>query len=47
VIVSWRFVSLLHPLSLGQGQWSISRPPDVSVLWWSAVCFSILQRYLT
>jgi hypothetical protein len=31
----------------GQGQWSVYRPPAVSVLWWFAVCFSILQCCLT
>jgi hypothetical protein len=32
---------------LGQGQWSVSWPPAVSVLWWFAVCVSILQCHLT
>jgi hypothetical protein len=33
--------------SLWQGQWSVSRPPDVSVLWWFADCFLILHCQLT
>jgi hypothetical protein len=40
-------VSLLCPLSLGQGQWSVSQPPAVSVLWWFADYFSVLQYHLT
>jgi hypothetical protein len=34
-------------LSLGQGQWSISKPPAISMLWWFADYFSILQCHLT
>jgi hypothetical protein len=37
VLIYWRLVSLPHPLSLRQGQWSISQPPAVS-LWWFTVC---------
>jgi hypothetical protein len=40
-------VSLPCPLSLGQGQWSVRRLPAVSMLWWFADCFSILQCHLT
>jgi hypothetical protein len=47
VLIYWGFVSLPCPLSLGQGQWSISWPPAVSVLWWFADYFSILQCHLT
>jgi hypothetical protein len=47
VLVYWGLVSLPHPLSLGQGQCSISQPPDVSVLWQFPDCFSILQCCLT
>jgi hypothetical protein len=47
VFVYWSLVSLPHPLSLGQGQWSVSWPPAVSVLCWFADCFSILQCCLT
>jgi hypothetical protein len=36
-----------HPLSLGQAQWSVSQSPAVSVLWWFADYFSILQCHLT
>jgi hypothetical protein len=35
------------PSSLGQDQWSLSQLPAVSVLWWFADCFSILQCHLT
>jgi hypothetical protein len=45
MLVYWGLVSLPCPLSLGQGQWSISQPPAVSVLWWFAVCFSIFQSH--
>jgi hypothetical protein len=38
---------LPRPLSLWQGQWSVSHPPAVSVLWWFTACFSILQSRLT
>jgi hypothetical protein len=41
------FFSLPCPLSLGQGQWSVSQPPAVSMLWWFADRFSILQCHLT
>jgi hypothetical protein len=47
VLVSLGLVSLPCPLSLGQGQWSVSRLPAVSMLWWFADCFSILQSCLT
>jgi hypothetical protein len=47
VLVYWGHVSLPCPLSLGQGQWSISWRPAVSVLWWFVVCFSIWQSSLT
>jgi hypothetical protein len=47
VLVYWGLVSLPHPLSLGQVQWSVSQPPAVSMLWWFADCFSILQCCLT
>jgi hypothetical protein len=47
VLVYWGLVSLPHPLSLGQDQWSISQLPAVSMLWWFADCFSILQCCLT
>jgi hypothetical protein len=47
VLVYWGLVSLPLPLSLGQGQWSISWPLAVSGLCWLAVCFSILQTRLT
>jgi hypothetical protein len=47
VLVYWGLVSLPHPLSLGQGQWFISCPPAVSVLWWFTVCFSIWKGRLT
>jgi hypothetical protein len=40
-------LSLPCPLSLGQGRWSISRPPGFSVLWWFADYFSILRYCLT
>jgi hypothetical protein len=46
VLVYWGLFSLPHPLSLGQGQWSISCPPAVSVIGWFTVCFSILQSKL-
>jgi hypothetical protein len=36
VLVYWGLISLPHPLSLGQHQWSISWPPAVS-MWWFAV----------
>jgi hypothetical protein len=44
VLVYEGLVSLPHPLSLGQGQsqWSVSW-----LLWWFAVCSSILQSRLT
>jgi hypothetical protein len=47
VFVSWGLVSLPRPLSLGQGQWSFNQPLAVSMLWWFADCFSILQCCLT
>jgi hypothetical protein len=47
VLVYWGPVFLPCPLPLGQCQWSISWPPAVSVLWWFADCFSILQCCLT
>jgi hypothetical protein len=31
----------------GEGQWSFSQPHAVSVLWWFADCFTILQHCLT
>jgi hypothetical protein len=43
VLDYWGLVSLPYPLSLGQGQWSITWPPTVSVSWWFADYFSILQ----
>jgi hypothetical protein len=47
VLICWGLVSLPLPLPLGQGQWSISQPPDVSMLWWFSDCFSTLQCHLT
>jgi hypothetical protein len=47
VLDYWGLVCLPHPLSLGQGHWSVSWPPAVSMLWWFADCFSILQGCLT
>jgi hypothetical protein len=47
VLDYWGVVSLPHPLSLGQGQWSVSWFPAVSLLWWFADYFSILQCHLT
>jgi hypothetical protein len=38
---------LPHTLSLGQVQWSISWSPAVSMFWWFAEHFSILQHCLT
>jgi hypothetical protein len=43
----WGLVSLPHLISLGQGQWSLSWSPAVSVLWWFADYFSVLQCTLT
>jgi hypothetical protein len=36
-------VSLPCPLSLGQGQWSISQSPAVSVLWWFLFVFQFCR----
>jgi hypothetical protein len=47
VLDYWGLVPLPCPLSLEQGQWSISWPPAVSMLWWFADYFSILQCHLT
>jgi hypothetical protein len=47
VLFYWRLVALPCPLSLRQGQLSINQPPAVTVLWWFAVCFPILQSHLT
>jgi hypothetical protein len=47
VLDYWALVSLPFPLSLGQGQWSVIWPPSVSMLWWFADYFSILQCCLT
>jgi hypothetical protein len=47
VLDYWGLVSLPCPLSLGQGQCSVSWPPAVSVLWWFVDCFSIWKCHLT
>jgi hypothetical protein len=47
VLVYWGLVSLPHPLSVRQGQWSIIQPSAVSMLWWFADYFSILHCCLT
>jgi hypothetical protein len=46
VLVYWGLVSLPRPLSLGWGQCSVSQPPAISMLWWFADYFSILQHRL-
>jgi hypothetical protein len=43
VLVYYGLVSLPCPLSLWQGQWSISGPLAFSELWWFAVWFSVLR----
>jgi hypothetical protein len=43
VLVYWGLLSLPRLLSLGQGQWSVSQPLAVSMLWWFADCFLLLQ----
>jgi hypothetical protein len=47
VLDYWGLVTLHPLLSLGQGQWSISQPHAVSMLWWFADYFSILPCCLT
>jgi hypothetical protein len=47
VFVYWGLVSLLHPLSHGQGQRSVSWLPPANVLYWFADCLSIWQCCLT
>jgi hypothetical protein len=47
VLDYWGLVSLPCPLSLGHGQWSIIWSLAVSVLWWFAGYFSVLQCCLT
>jgi hypothetical protein len=47
VLTYWELFPLSCPLSLGQGQRSVSQIPDVSVLCWFADYFSVLQFHLT